>query len=47
MCAQFSPEEDALFEKTGATVLKRLRKTRNPGDLLSVLSSAHKEFDRA
>src|SRR6185436_9171629 len=47
MCAQFSPEEDALFEKTGAAVLKRLRKTRNPADLLSILSSAHKEFDRA
>jgi hypothetical protein len=47
MCAQFSPEEDALFEKTGASVLRRLRKTKNPADLLSVLSSAHKEFDRA
>jgi Fe-S-cluster containining protein len=47
MCAQFSPEEDELFEKTGAAVLKRLRKTRNPADLLSVVSSAHKEFDRA
>ena len=47
MCAQFSPEEDALFEKTGAAVLKRLRKTRNPGDFLSVLANAHKEFDRA
>jgi Fe-S-cluster containining protein len=47
MCAQFSPEEDALFEKTGSAVLKRLRKTRNPADFLSVLASAHKEFDRA
>jgi len=47
MCAQFSPEEDALFEKTGASVLNRLRKTRNPADLLSVLSIAHKGFDRA
>lgn len=47
MCAQFSPEEDAMFEKIGAAVLKRLKKTRNPGDLLSVLASAHKEFDRA
>ncbi|CAM2798993.1 YkgJ family cysteine cluster protein [Rariglobus hedericola] len=47
MCAAFSPEEDLLFEKTGATVLKRLRKTRNPADLLSVLTSTHKEFDRA
>jgi len=27
--------------------LRRLRKTKNPADLLSVLSSAHKEFDRA
>ncbi len=47
MCAQFSPEEDALFEKLGATVLKRLRKTRNPNDLLNVLASSQKEFDRA
>lgn len=47
MCAAFSPEEDTLFEKTGAAVLKRLRKTRNPADLLSVIRSAHKEFDRA
>ena len=47
MCAQFSPEEETLFEKTGAAVLKRLRKTRNPADLLSVLGNAHKEFDRA
>ena len=47
MCAQFSPEEETLFEKIGAGVLKRLRKTRNPSDLLSVIGSAHKEFDRA
>lgn len=47
MCAQFSPEEDELFETTGASVLRRLRKTKNPGDLLSVLATAHKEFDRA
>ena len=47
MCAQFSPEEETLFEKIGAGVLKRLRKTRNPSDRLSVIGSAHKEFDRA
>lgn len=47
MCAQFSDEEDALFEKIGTAVLKRLRKTRNPADFLSVLANAHKEFDRA
>ncbi len=47
MCAQFSPEEDELFEKTGTAVLRRLRKTKNPADLLSVVASAHKEFDRA
>jgi Fe-S-cluster containining protein len=47
MCAQFSPEEDELFEKTGASVLRRLRKTKNPADLLSVLAGAHKEFERA
>ena len=47
MCAAFSPEEDSLFEKTGAAVLRRLRKTRNPAELLSVVRGAHKEFDRA
>ena len=47
MCAAFSPEEDTLFEKTGAAVLKRLRKTRNPADLLTAVASTYKEFDRA
>ena len=47
MSAGFSPEEEGLFEKTGGAVLRRLRKTRNPADLLSVLRAAHKEFDRA
>ncbi|HTJ79470.1 MAG TPA: YkgJ family cysteine cluster protein [Rariglobus sp.] len=47
MCAAFSPEEETLFEKTGGAVLKRLRKTRNPADLLSVLGGARKEFERA
>jgi hypothetical protein len=47
MCAAFSPEEDTMFEKTGAAVFRRLRKTRNPADLLGVVRSAHKEFDRA
>ncbi len=46
MCA-FSPEEYALFEKTGEWVFKRLRKTRDPKDLLSVVATAHKGFDRA
>jgi Fe-S-cluster containining protein len=47
MCAAFSPEEETLFEKTGASVLKRLRKTRNPADLLLAIRGSHKEFDRA
>lgn len=47
MCAAFSPEEEDLFEKNGAAVLRRLRKTRNPADLLSAIRVAHKEFDRA
>jgi Fe-S-cluster containining protein len=46
MCA-FSPEEDLMFERTGAGVFRRLRKTRNPAELLPVLKSAHKEFERA
>lgn len=47
MSGGFSIEEERLFEKTGGAVLKRLRKTANPADLLAVLRSAHKEFDRA
>ena len=47
MSAVFSPEEEILFNKTGETVLQRLRKTRNPADFLSVLRVAHKGFDRA
>ncbi|MDI1337742.1 MAG: YkgJ family cysteine cluster protein [Lacunisphaera sp.] len=47
MSRAFSLEEEALFEKTGGAVLRRLQKTRNPADLLAVLRSAHKEFDRA
>jgi Fe-S-cluster containining protein len=47
MCAQFSIEEEKLFNKTGETVLKRLRKTRNPAEFIAVLRSAHKGFDRA
>lgn len=47
MSAAWSPEEEVLFEKTGGTVLKALRRTRNPADLLAVFRSAHKGFDRA
>jgi Fe-S-cluster containining protein len=47
MSAGFTLEEEALFEKTGRAVLRRLRKTGNPADLLTILRSAHKEFDRA
>ena len=46
MCA-FSPEEHALFEKTGEWVFRRLRKTRDRDDLLAVVATAHKGFDRA
>lgn len=47
MGAEFTDEEDDLFNKTGEIVLKRLRKTRNPADLLSILRSEHKRFDVA
>ncbi len=47
MSGGFSLEEEYLFEKTGGAVLKRLRKTGNPADLLAVLRSAHLGFDRA
>lgn len=43
----FSPEEYALFEKTGEWVFKRLRKTRRPEELLGVLATAHRGFDKA
>src|SRR5689334_11272413 len=47
MSSGFSIAEEQLFEKTGATVFKRLQRTSNPGDLLAVLRSAHLGFDRA
>lgn len=47
MCAQFSPEEERLYEKTTQSVLSRLQKTRNPADLLPILATAQKHFDRA
>lgn len=47
MSTGFSPEEEALYDRTTAAVLNRLRKTSNPADLLSVLRQAHKGFDRA
>lgn len=47
MSAPFTPEEEDLFMETGGSVLRRLRKTRNPADLLSVLRAARKGFDRA
>ncbi len=47
MSDQFTLEEEDLFEKTGTGLLRRLRKTRNPGDLLAVVRDAHKGFDRA
>ncbi len=36
-----------MFEKTGAAVFRRLRKTRNPAELLAAIRGAHKEFERA
>ena len=47
MCAAFSEDEYALFEKTGEWVFKRLRKTRHPEDLLAVVATAFKGFDKA
>jgi Fe-S-cluster containining protein len=47
MCAAWTPEEEILFEKTGGAVLKALRRTRKPADLLAVFRGAHKGFDRA
>ncbi len=47
MCAQFSPEEERLYEKTAQSVLTRLQKTRNPAELVSTLATAQKHFDRA
>lgn len=47
MSAAWSREEEVLFEKTGGAVLRALRRTRNPADLLAVFRSAHQGFDRA
>ena len=47
MSTGFSLEEEALYDRTMASVLNRLGKTRNPADLLGVLRQAHKGFDRA
>lgn len=47
MSLGFTLAEEALFEKTGRAVLRALRRTRNPADLLAVFRSAHKGFDRA
>lgn len=47
MCADFSREEEILFDKTGSAVLRRLRRTRNPAELLAAVRAAHREFDRA
>ena len=47
MSTGFSIEEEALYDQTMAGVLNRLRKTRNPADLLAVLRQTHKRFDRA
>lgn len=47
MSAAFTIDEEKLFEKTGATLLRRLRKTGNPADLLGCVRGSHKDFDRA
>ena len=47
MSAVWSPDEENLFLKTGGSVLKRLRATRNPADLLAAIRIAYKGFDRA
>ena len=48
MSAQFTVEEEDLFNRTGGAVLRQLRRTRNPADLLPVLRRAQqKDFDRA
>lgn len=47
MCAAWTREEEILFEKTGTSVLKALRRTRQPAELLAVFGNARKGFDRA
>lgn len=47
MATGFSVDEEALYHKTAEAVLRQLRKTRNPAELLSVLRVAQKRFDRA
>jgi uncharacterized protein len=47
MSAAFTVEEENLFEKTGSALLRRLRKTGNPADLLAGVRGSHREFARA
>ena len=37
MSTGFSDDEEALYDQTTAGVLSRLRRTRNPADLLAVV----------
>lgn len=43
----FSPAEEALYYQTEEAVRKRLRATRNPAELLSVVRQAFASFERA
>lgn len=47
MATGFSPDEEALYFKTAEAVLRQLRKTSNPAEILAVLRVAQKRFDRA
>ena len=47
MSTGFTDDEEALYDQTAAGVLNRLRRTRNPADLLAVVRQALKGFDRA
>jgi Fe-S-cluster containining protein len=47
MGSGFNADEEEMFYQTGEALLKRLRRTRNPADLLATVRLAYEEFDRA
>ena len=47
MGSGFNAGEEELFYQTGEALLKRLKRTRNPADLLATVRLAYEGFDRA
>jgi len=47
MGAGFSPSEEALYYQTAESLLRRLRRTRNPAELLAAVRAAFAGFEQA